>query len=203
MPPPDNTTLWIQNHLDLIAAGQDARAVRDELLRRASRRIMHLVQAAIRAHPGLGRWEQDEDVLQEVLLRLDRAIRDAKPANTGQFFVIVAQHVRWATIDLLRHHFGPEGGGRHHHSGGLDAVGEPIEPSVSGTHPLDAIKLHEAVDRLPKNESDAWHLVKYLDLTHMEAAESLGVDTKTIQRRTGAAKSRLARDLDDFDPDAG
>jgi len=202
---PDSTTAWIQSRLDRIAAGQDHTIVRDELLSRASRRIHELVRSAMRSRPDLGRWEQDEDVLQEVLLRLDRAVRDAKPASPGQFFVIVAQHVRWATLDLIRHHFGPEGHGRNHQTGVMDGASGAYqphapEPGRPGVERIDFVRLHDAVDRLPDDERDAWHLFVYLGLTQDQAADHLGVSSKTIQRRVRSAKIRLATELDHLGP---
>ncbi|GAB4545326.1 MAG: hypothetical protein Tsb0013_03120 [Phycisphaerales bacterium] len=198
------TTVWIQDRLNLIASGEDHTLVRHELLDRASRRIRHLVVSAMRARPALGRWEQDDDVLQEVLIRLDRAVRDAKPANPGQFFVIVAQHVRWATLDLLRHHLGARGHALVHKTGVFtselaEAKGERSASAIE----IDLYSLHRAVDRLPEEERDAWHLVVYLDLTHDQAAEQLGVSSKTVQRRVRSAKMRLASELDQFAPGAG
>ncbi len=201
-PSPDSTTAWIQDRLDRIAAGQDHTVVRDELLRRASQRIHDLVRAAMRSRPDLGRWEQDEDVLQNVLLRVDRAVRDARPANPGQFFIIVAQHVRWATIDLIRHHFGPGGQSSRHRTAEIDADGVSADPTSPRNGPaierIDFIRLHAAVDGLPAEERDAWHLFVYLGLTQDQTAEHLGISPKTVQRRVRSARLQLATRLDDF-----
>jgi RNA polymerase sigma factor (sigma-70 family) len=196
-----HTTRWIEERLSQIANGDDHTFVRHELLQRASAKIERLVASSLRGRPDLARWEQQEDLLQEVLLRVNRAVSDAKPRHAGQFFVIVAQHVRWATIDLIRRHYGAEGQGRHHATEMLDAPGAARAgvPAGGGSGELpsiDLIELHSAVDRLAGDLRDVWQLHIYLGLTQEQAAEQLGVSSKTIQRRIRAAQVQLAGFLD-------
>lgn len=198
----NNTTARIQSGLDRLAAGADPAGIRNEIIERASRRLRLMVAAALKSRPGLARWEQDEDVLQEVLMRLDRALQDAKPTHAGQVFVLAAQHVRWAVIDLVRKHLGPEGIARRHQTGGIgDGLAYDSRTGRSESDDLaarlDHVRLHEAVERLAPELQEAWLLHTYLELTQEQAADVFGVSSKTIQRRVREARLALAADLDE------
>src|SRR5437773_551380 len=53
------------------------------------------------------------------------------------------------------------------------------------------VRLHRALQTLPAEEQEVFDLVWYQGLTHADAANLLGVATKTIQRRWHAACRRL------------
>ena len=55
---------------------------------------------------------------------------------------------------------------------------------------------HEAVERLPAEERDVFGLLWYQGMTHAQAAEVLGVATKTVQRRWASARLLLQDALD-------
>jgi RNA polymerase sigma-70 factor (ECF subfamily) len=50
---------------------------------------------------------------------------------------------------------------------------------------------HEAVERLPMEEREVLGLLWYQGMTHAQAAEVLGVATKTVQRRWASARLLL------------
>src|SRR3954454_12066889 len=108
---PDRTT-QIQLRLDRLRAG-DASA-RDELLGLACERLRRLARKMLKGYPGVGRWEQTDDVLQNALVRLDRALKAGAPPTARGFFRVAAAQVRRELIALPRHYSGPEGLGAHH-----------------------------------------------------------------------------------------
>src|SRR3954454_19760024 len=110
---PDRTT-QIQLRLDRLRAG-DASA-RDELLGLACERLRRLARKMLKDYPGVGRWEQTDDVLQNVLLRLDPALQAVIPPTAHDFFRLAAAQIRRELIDLARHYHGPEGLGANHAS---------------------------------------------------------------------------------------
>jgi RNA polymerase sigma factor (sigma-70 family) len=61
---------------------------------------------------------------------------------------------------------------------------------------------HEAVDRLPEEERQVMDLLWYRGLTHAQAAEALGVATKTVQRRWASARLLIREALQDEQPRA-
>lgn len=187
------TTARIQSSLDRIHELKDVTHARSDLLAQAEERIRSIVRREASAYSYVLRWEQEDDIVQEVFLRVLRAVDDAKPRHVGQFFVIVGQHARWATISMIRKHFGPQGQASHHHTGAV----VPSSPDGAGggrsaDTGIDPLQLHEAVDRLPDDVRDAWVLFAYTGQTHEQIAEALDVSTKTVQRRLNQARGELA-----------
>ncbi|MEL6498030.1 MAG: sigma-70 family RNA polymerase sigma factor [Planctomycetota bacterium] len=187
------TTARIQRSLDRLHDLNDITHARSDLLQQAEQRIRGIVRREAAAYSYVLRWEQEDDLVQEVFLRVLRAVEDAKPRHVGQFFVIVGQHARWATISMIRKYFGPHGQASHHHTGAIASAGSY---SATGESPagedIDPLRLHEAVDRLPENVRDAWALFAYTGQTHEQIAELLGVSAKTVQRRLNQARGSLA-----------
>ena len=58
----------------------------------------------------------------------------------------------------------------------------------------------EAIDELPEDEREVFELLRIQGLTQCEAAEVLGVSTKTVQRRLNGALVLLAKELGDLIP---
>ncbi len=190
-----HTTARIQSNLGRIADGEGRTFARDELLDSAIRRIRQMVRKEIARSPGVTRWEEEDDLVQEVLIRVDRAVQDAQPEHVGQFFLIVGQHVRWAAVDMIRKHFGSHGLGRNYRTN-VEPAAIAGQPVVNPDVQIDSVKLHEAVDRLDDELKDTWILHVYSGLRQEAIAELLKVSTKTVQRRIARAKLRLAEMLE-------
>src|SRR5437764_3186934 len=105
-------TAQIQSCLQRWAQGEQA--ARDELLALASDWLRRLVAVMLRDYPRVGRWEQTDDVLQNALLRLWRALHDVRPATAREFCGLATLQIRRELVDLARHYCGPLGLGAHH-----------------------------------------------------------------------------------------
>ena len=146
--------------------------------------------------PRRPRWEQTDDVLQNALIRLLRALEDVRPASVRHFFALTAEQVRRELIDLARHYYGPQGPGAKHatHTDADDQDGPAYErPDYS--HEPSALaswcEFHEQVRRLPEEEREVVDLLFYQGLTQAEAAGLLQVTVRTVQRRWQAALVNL------------
>jgi RNA polymerase sigma-70 factor (ECF subfamily) len=186
-------TTQFQHLLDGWAAGdEDART---ELLERAAKRLLQLTRRMFRNYPQLRRWEETDDVFQNAILRLYRSLGDVRPDSIRGFFALAATQIRRTLIDLARHHFGPEGAAAHHHSeaGHSDGPSKPNTAAVDEPpETLEAwVRFHEAVERLPAEERDAFSLIWYGEATQKEAAELLGVSERTVLRRIVRARLQL------------
>jgi DNA-directed RNA polymerase specialized sigma24 family protein len=69
---PDDHSTQIQRCMDRLRAGDVS--ARDELLARASARLTRLTRKMLRDFPGVHRWEETDDVLQNAVVRLCRAL---------------------------------------------------------------------------------------------------------------------------------
>jgi RNA polymerase sigma-70 factor (ECF subfamily) len=191
-----DSTTEIQLRLDRLRAG-DASA-RDELLDIARVRLSRLARKMLRDFPGVRRWEQTDDIVQNAALRLCRALKDIRPESARHFINLAAVQIRRELIDLARHYEGPEGPGRHYLSrAGLDASGtapgSPESPADSGDPARLAswTEFHDTVEALPAAEREVFDLLWYQGLTQREAAALLSVTERMVKRRWRSARLKL------------
>ena len=188
--------------LGRLRAGDDA--ARERLIALAQGRFVALARAMLRRHPHVRRWEQTDDLLQAALVRLHRSLAVVRPEDVRHFDNLAAAQIRRELIDLARRHRGPEGLGANHHTDGADP-GERLAKLADGRpETLDEwATFHEAVERLPEEERQVTDLLWYRGLTHAQAAEALGVATKTVQRRWASARLMIRDALDGEPPRGG
>jgi RNA polymerase sigma factor (sigma-70 family) len=183
--------------LDRLRSG-DASA-RDRLIELAQERFVVLARAMLRRYPHVRRWEETDDLLQAALLRLHRSLAEVRPEGVVHFDNLAASQIRRELIDLARRYHGPEGLAAHHHTDGADPAGR-LEQVPSGSGRPETVEgwaaFHEAVGRLPDEEREVFDLLWYRGLTHAQAAEALGVATKTVQRRWASARLLMRDALD-------
>jgi RNA polymerase sigma factor (sigma-70 family) len=194
--PEENTTAVVQRYLDELAGEAPAGPIIRGLLDRSVRRL-HLLCAALlhRSYPRLTRPPlhlQADEMLSAVVERLLKALREARPGTVRQFFALAGQHMRWELNDLAR---------RLDNQPAAVELREGLVPapasSDSGLSP-EGRRMLEAIDSLPEDEREAFDLVRIQGLTHGEAAELLGVATKTVQRRLDRGLRLLTERLGDL-----
>jgi RNA polymerase sigma-70 factor (ECF subfamily) len=196
-PTPGDTTRL----LDRLRAG-DARA-RDSLLEHTCDRLRRLTRRMLKTYPGVRRWEGTDDVLQNALLRLHRALADVAPESARHFHQLAALAIRRELLDLARHYAGPLGLAKKHHT---DSAGRSANDPGGALHSRAAVTeepasleewelFHERAAALPDEERELFGLLFYEGLTQDEAAAVLGVSPRTVKRRWQAARLRLARAL--------
>src|SRR5262245_1174654 len=190
MADPSPETVQLQGCLDRMRAGEAA--ARDELFRRAGGRLERLTRKMLKGFPGVHRWAQTDDVLQNALIRLLRALRDVQPATVREFFALSTEQIRRELIDLARHFYGPHGVGANHMSNAeANGTGSPAYESSNRSNEPSLLsawgEFHEQVGRLPADEREVVDMLFYQELSQTEAAEFLGVTVRTVQRRWQSA----------------
>ena len=105
----DGHTARIQALVDRLIAGDES--ARDDLIQCAWNRIMRMTRRISRDYPGVRRWEQTEDVFQNALLRLWKALEKVELNDARHFLRLAAEKIRFELIDLARHYYGPRGQG--------------------------------------------------------------------------------------------
>lgn len=190
----------IQHWIDRLQAG-DERA-RAELLNCAAERLTYLTRKMLKDFPGVRRWEETDDVLQNASMRLWTALKEVQPTTVCHFYRLAALHIRRELIDLARHHFGPVGGGAHHASDPGNSTGStpaPVWDRMETTHEPSRLAMwsefHERVEQLPEEEREVFDLVWYQGLTQAAAAELLNVSSRTVLRRWQLARVKVYRAL--------
>jgi RNA polymerase sigma-70 factor (ECF subfamily) len=203
------STKQLQGCIERMNAGD--RDARDALLGHVSERLRRLTGKMLEDYPRLKRWEEADDVLQNAVLRLLRALEAVKPGSVKEFFRLATRHIRWELRDLVRHYYGPQGLGAHHATGvpGQNSSAESRpdpEPSDSTYQPERLAawgEFHDKVEALPEAEREVFDLLWYQGLKQAEAAAVLGVSVATVERRWLAARLLLQEALRDKQRDAG
>jgi RNA polymerase sigma-70 factor (ECF subfamily) len=196
----EHTTAAVQRYFDALAGDQPAEPIVRALLDRSVRRLHVLCQSLLYRHyrrltlPPLNL--QPDELLGEVVERLLKAMRTARPQTVRQFFALVNQHMRWQLNDLAqRLDDQPAAAAALADSG----VANSSASTASGLSP-DARRILEVIEGLPEDEREAFELVGIQGLTHAEAATVVGVSHKTVQRRLSEARLLLAERLADLRP---
>jgi RNA polymerase sigma-70 factor (ECF subfamily) len=172
----------LQYWLDRLREGDPE--ARNELIGHSRNRFRLLTRQMMRSYPRVREWEETSDVLQNVLVRLDRALQAIVVETPEDLTCLAATQIRRELIDLSRRHFGPLGAGRHLVSPGHDEAFP--EPADRAADPSDLAKwcaLHEYLANLPDDERRLWDVKYYQGLTDEQAAALLGMSLRTFQRR--------------------
>ena len=194
----DHTTAAVQRYLDALGGDAPADHVIRAMLDRAVGRLEMLCASMLYcSYPRLTRpplnLERDE-LLGAVVERLLKAMRAVHPRTVREFFALANQHIRWELNDLARR--------LDEHPAEIE-LREGLAPARLSSGSVltpDARRILGAIDDLPAEEREAFSLVKIQGLTQVEAAEVLGVSTKTVQRRLNRGLLLLAEGLVDLLP---
>jgi RNA polymerase sigma-70 factor (ECF subfamily) len=194
---PVGSDTQLQGLIDLAKTG-DHKA-KTLLLDHSCERLLKLTRRMFRGYSSLRRWEATDDVFQNALIRLHRALSQVEVDSVRHFFNLAAVQIRRELLDLKKHHFGLEGSGSHHHTDqqSPDEAGGSLS-SATEEEPADLgmwAEFHSAVERLPAELREVVGLVYYEGLAQEEAAELLDLSPRTLKRRWQDAKLKLQEQL--------
>jgi RNA polymerase sigma-70 factor (ECF subfamily) len=203
----DDRTTIIQGCIDRLRAGDDS--ARAALLEHAMGRLTRLARKMLRSYPAVGRWEETDDVVQNALIRLDRALKAVAPPTVADFFRFAAAQVRRELIDLGRRHAGSEGLSAQHAA--PVRADDRTEPASSPDEPQDTThdpgrlavwtEFHRRIETLTEADREVFDLLWYQGRTQAEAAKVLGVSERTVHRSWVAARLNLHRALGGHQPE--
>src|SRR5262249_40378964 len=167
-------------------------AARVELIDIAQERLRQMARRMLRQFPTVRRWEDTDDVLQDALLRLDRALREVSPATTTDFLRFSAAVIRRVLIDMARHLLRKRGWGANYATPVESRGGQSTPPHGDGVPAPSTddsgnlelwARLHERIAAFPEEERRLFDLLWYQGLTQAEAADVLGVSLPTLKRQ--------------------
>jgi RNA polymerase sigma factor (TIGR02999 family) len=142
-----------------------------------------------------GQTLQATALVHEAYLRLVDTDKAQQWSGRGHFFAAAAEAMRRILVDAARgKHSLKRGGGRQRHP--LDEA-SLFAPGIDD----DILGVDEALGRLATADADAAKLVKlrfFAGLTSEQAAEALGVSTRTADRMWRYARAFLLKELKDI-----
>jgi RNA polymerase sigma-70 factor (ECF subfamily) len=193
-----HTTLVVQRYLDELADGATTEPVVRALLERSVRRLEQLCAVMLhRSYPRLTQAPlnlQTDEMLSAVVERLLKALREARPTSVRQFFALASQHMRWELNDMARR--------LDNQAPAVQLSEELVTAPYSNDSVLspNALRILEAIERLPEGEREAFDLVRIQGMSQAEAASVLGVSAMTVNRRLSRSLQLLTARLKDLGP---
>lgn len=192
--------------LDRLVAGDPS--ARDRILELFATRLRALASRMLDRYPTVRRWDDTDDVFQNAALRLHRALGTLRPQSPHDVMMLAAAQVRRELLDLARRYAGPQSHAAHH---ATNLVAADLDPDAAPFHtdrsPAPAASLdrwslfHAAVDGLPAESRELFHLVWYLGADQQTIARLLDCSARTVKTRWRAARDAVRRALDGQRPE--
>lgn len=143
--------------------------------------------------PSLREWLQTDDVVQETLLRLVKALRSVKPESQKHLENLIALNIRRCLIDQARTHsrtLTPVSACDASLENRLAA--STCTPETSA-EPLD---VSSVLQRMPETAQQVFSLIWQNQYSKSEVAETLGISLRSVQRYWRLARTEIAEHLD-------
>lgn len=187
MPNDQVNTIQLQAWAACIAAGD--RIAGEDLFRAVCNRLERLARKMLKQFPAVQNHVQTDDVLQNSLIRLLRALREIQPNSVRDFFGLAAQQMRRELLDMARHFRGVKG-----------AIVVEVTPDAIRFADAELEKwtaFHEGIEQLDVEEREVVGLTFYHGWTQQEIADLFQVSVRTIQRWWESALLKLRSRMSD------
>lgn len=201
--PPD-----VGDCLARLAAGD--LSARARIIELCGDRIRHLAHRMLARFPNVRRWDDTDDVFQAAAMRLHRSLGQLPIGSPRDLLALAATEIRRELLDLARRHAGPESYAANHATNVL-----PAGPGRTGdaVRHIDGLEAHDtsldrwtafqtAVDRLPDDAREVFHLVWFVGADQKTIADLLGCSERTVKNRWRQAREAVKAALGGESPEA-
>jgi RNA polymerase sigma-70 factor (ECF subfamily) len=155
-------------------------------------RLRLLARRMLSQYPSVGRWDETDDVLQEALVRLDRALIQVSPGSDLHIMRLGALQIRRVLLDLARRYSSSHHFASNHESREVEELMGTDRLSSDGSLTIeDWSEFHRQADQLPPPLREVVDLLWYMGLSQREVADTLEVTERTVQRRWREARLAL------------
>jgi len=186
----------LETTLERLAAGDTT--ARDDLIAIVCGRMREMAHRMLGRYPNVRRFDDTDDVVQNALVRLHRALASVAPESPERLLGLAALQIRRELTDLARKHAGPESQAAHHETDCFHLDGRQrsrVAEAAATTEPSPSLerwtRLHETAAALPDDERKLFELAWYLGARQEEAARILGCSLRTVKRRWEQIKLTL------------
>jgi RNA polymerase sigma-70 factor (ECF subfamily) len=193
--------------LDRLAAGD--LTVRDEIIALCTDRLRTLAHRMLAGYPTVRRWDDTDDVFQNAAMRLYRALAQVTVASPRELMALAATQLHRELVDLARHHAGPTSYAANH---GTNIVPRGRAPGQSVVHHVDRVPeadehvdrwtlFHEAIEGLPAEQRELFHLVWHLGADQKTVALLLDCSERTVKTRWREVREAVKAALEGQSPE--
>lgn len=193
-------SLWLER----LAAGD--LAARDRIIEITIARLRVLASRMLSRFPQVRRWDDTDDVLQNAILRLHRALADVQPDSPRAIMALAATQLHRELIDLARRYRGPMSFEANHATripepADASEPPSPIDQAAAADESLDRWSaFHDVIEGLPADQREVFHLVWYLGADQKTIARLLECSERTVKSRWRAAREAVRSALDGQPP---
>lgn len=182
--------------LAALAAGD--LAARDRIIELCADRLRLLAHRMIRRFPTVRRWDDTDDVFQNAVMRLHRALGEVTLESGRSVMALAATQLHRELIDLARRHAGPQSHAANHATNSMprDAGGISGPQQVDQVEAVDPTldrwsRFHEAIAALPDEQRETFHLVWYVGADQRTIAALLECSPRTVKYRWRQAREAV------------
>lgn len=194
--------------LCIIRLKEGDQSAESDLVRLTSDRILQMTKRQKGKFFRINRWDQTEDISQDVSIRLLKELQNIKLESLEHYFNIVAGKIRQVLLDRNRKYKRREGlaGYQTQQVNQDDASSAPPKYEVGGvTHEPSRIaewgEFQETLRSLSDRSQQVLDLLFICNLTQNDAAQVMGISTRHVKRLFRDAKLELAERMGGDLPD--
>jgi len=198
MPHGDGETKFSESVADCLARlrSGDPRA-REAVVELCQTRLRVLVHRMLRRFPNVRRWDETDDICQDAATDLWRALDSLSLSEPVEVLRIAHTIVKRKLIDRARKYAGPLSDAANHatHDGTSDGRRRTFVEQVADDRSNGSLDrwsaFQEAIEALPPEEREVFHLVWFLQAKQSQIAELLGVSPSTVKRLWQRARATV------------
>ncbi len=149
--------------------------------------ISHKVQVLLSHETLVHRWHQTDDIIQNTLIQLERALHTTRPKTKKEFLFLASRIVQHVIIDLARNLRGQNSDAAHHHTTkNINKKTGMLSQSEGMT--IDNAELWLEINDLLEHslqpqDCDIVRLHLFMELNQEEIARELEISLSTVKRK--------------------
>ena len=191
---PDQLSELDELILKIRSGDQDAKR---QLFELTTDRLKNLTRKMMRGFSGVKRWEETDDVWQNVSIRIWRSLESVEFESARHYLNLGAMQIRRELLNLANSFRRPSSHAANYATPSTREIrdGIPAAEPASPTENIERLnswtELHQCVDAMEEEQREVFQLVWYQGLSQEQVAELTGVSDRTVRRRWQAARLEL------------
>lgn len=167
------------------------------LFERTTDRLKNLTRKMLRGFSSVRRWEETDDVWQNVSMRIWRSFEDVEFESARHFLNLAAMQIRRELLNLAESFRRPSSHAANYATPTTREIRDGV-PAAEPSSPTDNLErlnawteLHRCVENMDEELREVFQLHWYQGLSQEQVAQLTGVSDRTVRRRWQAARLEL------------